>query len=73
MAINFIIKKKDKWREKLEEKNFIKFEKQSSFVDKKSNCESGDYKKTFINSGVGKVNFSTGKGKRKKYLGVVVK
>ncbi len=66
-------KKKDKWREKLEEKNYIKFEKQYNFVDKKPSCESGDYKKTFINSGVGKVNFSTGKGKRKKYLGVVVK
>ena len=38
-------KKKDKWREKLEEKNFIKFEKQSRFIDKKPYCESGDFKK----------------------------
>ena len=33
-------------------------------------------KKTFVNSGTnttGRVNFLTGKGKRKKYLGVVVK
>ena len=66
-------KKKDKWREKLEEKNFLKFEKQSRFIDKKPYCESGDFKKTFINNEIGKVNFSNGKGKRKKYLGVVVK
>jgi hypothetical protein len=60
-------------RQKLEEKNFIKFEKQSRFIDKKPYCESGDFKKTFINNEIGKVNFSNGKGKRKKYLGVIVK
>ena len=34
---------------------------------------SGDIKKVIVNNGVGKVNFFTGKGKRKKYLGVVAK
>ena len=66
-------KKKDKWRNKLEEKNYIKFEKGSGFKDKKLKCVSGDTKKTFVSGGVGRVNFLTGKGKRKKYLGVIVK
>ena len=66
-------KKKDKWRNKLEEKNYIKFEKGSGFKDKKPKCVSGDSKKTIVSGGVGKVNFFTGKGKRKNYLGVIVK
>mgnify|MGYP001208310959 FL=1 len=66
-------KKKDKWRNKLEEKNYIKFEKGSGFKDKKPKCVSGDSKKTIVSGGVGRVNFFTGKGKRKKYLGVIVK
>ena len=44
--------------------------------DKKMPCDYSDTKKTFVNSGTnitGRVNFFTGKGKRKKYLGVVVK
>ena len=43
---------------------------------RKPKCDNYDTKKTFINSGTntsGRVNFLTGKGKRKKYLGVVVK
>ena len=43
------------------------------FKDKKPKCLSGDSKKTIVNGGVGRVNFFTGKGKRKKYLGVIVK
>jgi hypothetical protein len=66
-------KNKDKWRNKLEEKNYIKFEKGSGFKDKKLRCLSGDSKKTFVSNGTGRVNFFTGKGKRKKYLGVIVK
>ena len=67
-------KNKDKWRNKLEEKNYIKFEKGSGgFKDKKPKCVSGDSKKTIVSGGVGRVNFFTGKGKRKKYLGVIVK
>ncbi len=66
-------KKKDKWRNKLEEKNYIKFEKGSGFKDKKPKCVSGDSKKTIVSGGIGRVNFFTGKGKRKKYLGVIVK
>ena len=66
-------KKKDKWRNKLEEKNYMKFEKGSGFKDKKPKCVSGDSKKTIVSGGVGRVNFFTGKGKRKKYLGVIVK
>ena len=66
-------KNKDKWRSKLEEKNYIKFDKGSGFKDKKPRCFSGDSKKTFVSNGTGRVNFFTGKGKRKKYLGVIVK
>ncbi len=66
-------KNKDKWRNKLEEKNYIKFEKGSGFKDKKPKCVSGDSKKTYVSGGAGRLNFFTGKGKRKKYLGVLVK
>ena len=66
-------RKKDKWRDKLKEKNFIRIDGK----DKKLPCFSGDTKKTFVNKGAqnttGRINFLTGKGKRKKYLGVVVK
>ena len=63
---------KDKWRNKLKEKNHIRVNNK----DKKLPCDNTDTKKTFVNSGTnttGRVNFLTGKGKRKKYLGVVVK
>ena len=64
-------KKKNKWRDKLSEKNFLKIDNK----DKKPTCVSGDTKKTFIGNGntSGRLNFFTGKGKRKKYLGVVFK
>ena len=55
------------------EKNYIKVDNK----DKKPSCKTGDTKKTFVNVGTnnttGRVNFLTGTGKRKKYLGVVVK
>ena len=66
-------RKKDKGRDKLKEKNFIRVDGK----DKKLPCFSGDTKKTFVIKGAqnttGRINFLTGKGKRKKYLGVVVK
>ena len=65
-------KMKDKWRNKLNEKDHIRVNNK----DKKMTCDYSDTKKTFVNSGAnttGRVNFLTGKGKRKKYLGVVVK
>ncbi len=69
---NLYNKMKDKWRNKLKEKNHIRVNNK----DKKLPCDIADTKKTFINTGInttGRVNFLTGKGKRKKYLGVVVK
>ena len=69
---NLYQKMKDKWRNKLNEKNHVRINNK----DKKMACNNYDTKKTFINSGAntsGRVNFLTGKGKRKKYLGVVVK
>ena len=69
---NLYNKMKDKWRNKLKEKNHIRVNNK----DKKMPCDYSDTKKTFVNSGTnttGRVNFLTGKGKRKKYLGVVVK
>ena len=64
-------KQKNKWRNKLQEKNYIKIANK----DKKPACFTGDTKKTFVGDGntSGRVNFLTGKGKRKKYLGVVIK
>jgi Tfp pilus assembly protein PilV len=68
---NLYDKQKDKWRNKLQEKDYIKI----SNKDKRPPCYTGDSKKTFVgnNNTSGRVNFLTGKGKRKKYLGVVVK
>ena len=68
---NLNSKQKDKWRNKLGEKDYIKI----SGKNKKPKCFTADTKKTFVgNSNTsGRVNFLTGKGKRKKYLGVVVK
>ena len=63
---------KKKWDDMLQEKNLIKVDNK----DRKPRCDSHDNKKTFVNSGsntTGRVNFLTGKGKRKKYLGVVIK
>ena len=63
---------KKKWDNMLQEKNLIKVDNK----DRKPKCDSYDSKKTFVNSvtnTTGRVNFLTGKGKRKKYLGVVVK
>ena len=64
-------KKKNKWRDKLQEKNFLKIDNK----EKKPRCVSGDTKKTFVgnNNTSCRLNFFTGKGKRKKYLGVVFK
>ena len=69
---NLYNKMKDKWRNKLKEKNHIRVNNK----DKKMPCDYSDTKKTFVNSGTnttGRVNFLTGKNKKKKYLGVVVK
>ena len=63
----------NKWKDKLRERDYIKFNDGSGYKDKKLRCMSGDVKKVIVNNGAGKVNFFTGKGKRKKYLGVVAK
>ena len=63
---------KKKWDDKLQQKNLMKIDNK----DRAFKCDSNDSKKTFVNSGTnttGRVNFLTGEGKRKKYLGVVVK
>ena len=68
----FIHEWKKKWDDKLQQKNLIKIDNK----DRAFKCDSNDSKKTFVNSGTnttGRVNFLTGEGKRKKYLGVVVK
>ena len=70
---NLHSKKKNKWRNKLHEKNYIRIDGK----DRKPYCFTKDSKKTFIDTRddktYGRVNFLTGKGKRKKYLGVVIK
>jgi prepilin-type N-terminal cleavage/methylation domain-containing protein len=66
-------KQKDKWRLKLMQKDFLKINGNA----KQPICSKEDIKKTFINSNAdrttGKINYFNNKGKRKKYLGVVIK
>lgn len=63
---------KKKWDDMLQEKSLI----QINNKERQPMCDSKDSKKAFVTSGAnatGRVNFLTGKGERKKYLGVVVK
>ena len=65
-------KMKKKWDDMLQEKNLI----QINNKERQPMCDSKDSKKAFVTTGAnatGRVNFLTGKGERKKYLGVVVK
>jgi Tfp pilus assembly protein PilV len=65
-------KMKKKWDDMLQEKNLI----QINNKERQPICDPNDSKKAFVTSGAnaaGRVNFLTGKGERKKYLGVVVK
>jgi Tfp pilus assembly protein PilV len=60
---------KKKWDNMLQEKNLINIDNK----ERKPICNTADSKKTFVTDGTGRVNFLTGKGDRKKYLGVVLK
>jgi len=65
-------KMKKKWDDMLQEKSLI----QINNKERQPVCDSKDSKKAFVTTGAnatGRVNFLTGKGERKKYLGVVVK
>ena len=67
---NLYQKMKDKWRNKLNEKNHVRINNK----DKKMACNNYDTKKTFINSGTntsGRVNFLTEKEKEKIFRVVV--
>ncbi len=68
-------KQKDKWRNKLAEKNYIQIKNSSggSYKEKKRPCFNQDSKKTFTTDRSGRVNFKSNKERIKKYLGVVVK
>ena len=64
---------KNKWRNKLKATNQINVDGK----DRTPKCYTGDKKQTIIQSGINRtsvrLNFFTGKGKKKKYLGVVLK
>ena len=69
---------KNKWRDKLLAKNLMKIDGK----DRKPTCDSAkDQKKVHIKNNTavhntrtsGRLNFFTGKGKQKKYLGVIIK
>ena len=66
-------KQKDKWRDKLLARNQIKVDGKT----KVPRCNSADIKKILHKADATRtstrLNFSTGKGKNKKYLGVVIK
>ena len=70
-------RKIDRWKKNFSEKDFIKFNKGSGYKEKKPECKSGDYKRTFISTSSGltraRINLSAGKGKRNKFLGVILK
>jgi len=76
-ATSLPTRKINKWKKVFSEDDFIKFNSGSGFKDKKPECASGDQKKTSVVSSSGrtqaKINMSTGKGKRKKFLGVILK
>ena len=65
---------KNKWRDKLMAKNLMKIDGK----DRKPRCDSAkDQKEVHVKDNAGRtsgrLNFFTGKGKGKKYLGVVIK
>ena len=64
---------KNKWRNKLKATNQINVDGK----DRTPRCYTGDKKQTIIKSDTkrtsARLNFFTGKGKKKKYLGVVLK
>ena len=67
-------KKKDKWAKIFRAENQITLDNKKRVI----NCQSGDEKKALIgnskNSGTQAMfNFKTGKGKKNKFIGVVVK
>ncbi len=70
-------RKIDRWKKTFSEKDFIKYNKGSGYKEKKPECKSADTKRTFISTSSGltkaRINLSTGKGKRNKFLGVILK
>ena len=64
---------KNKWRNKLKATNQINVDGK----DRTPKCYTGDKKQTIVQSGTNRtsarLNFFTGKGNKKKYLGVVLK
>jgi len=70
---------KNKWRDKLYERDSIKIKNSASgtYKEKHIRCTEKDTKKTFIgkknNSTSGRINILTGNEKSKKYLSVVIK
>jgi len=66
-------KKKSIWSQRLNEKENIRVNNKN----KQPTCSSGDSKETFVSKSgdktLGRVNFLSGQGKRKKFLGAVIK
>ena len=60
---------KNKWRDKFSARNQIKLDGK----DRKPRCLSGDEKRTHITANTARFIYATGKGEKKKYLGVGLK
>ena len=60
---------KNKWRNKFSAANQIKLDGK----DRKPRCFTGDEKRAYVTAATARFIYVTGKGKRKKYLGVGIK
>ena len=60
---------KNKWRNKFSAANQIKLDGK----DKKPKCLTGDEKRAYVTATTARFIYATGKGKKKKYLGVGIK
>ena len=60
---------KNKWRNKFSATNQIKLDGK----DRKPRCLTGDEKRAYVTATTARFIYATGKGKRKKYLGVGIK
>ena len=60
---------KNKWRNKFSATNQVKLDGK----DKKPKCFTGDEKRAYVTAATARFIYTTGKGKKKKYLGVGLK
>ena len=70
---NLSDKQKNKWREKFQAKNQIRVLENNVWKEKRPRCLPGDGKRAYGTATTARFIYATGKGKKKKYLGVGIK